>query len=675
MTAPRLTPAATTGLPGGTLRPDGTVLITGGTGALGAELARHVVTSHGVRHLLLTGRSGPKAPGADELRLALEELGAQVRIVACDVSDRAALAEVIDGCEPPLTAVVHAAGVLDDGVLPALTPERMAAVLRPKADAAWHLHELTRELDLSAFVLFSSVSGLLGRAGQGNYAAANTFLDALAHHRSRLGLPAVSLAWGPWESTRGMAGTRQVKTDGLRPLTVPQGLTLFDAALRSGEPVVAPVLLDRAALRSAGGHLPPLLRGLVRPTMPATEGARPDPEQPCQPGAWRKLLAEAPATQRDNVLVELMNADVAAVLGYPDAAALPAGKSFIELGFDSLMAVQIRNRLSTALRLGLPAAVVFEHPTAEDLAGHVLGLLQDELPAKTAEARQPSGQRPAQTLASLYRRVCETGRVVEAMHMLVTASWAVPTYDAADSRRHALPPTRRATGSGDGPVLVFFPGTNPPLAAPAGEFARFHACLQGELDVLEFPHPGIGAGETVPANLETLALTHAESVMKHVGKRPFFLVGASTGGAVAHAVTRQLEAMGAPPAGQVLLDTYVIDDGNSDKAWLLSLPAAIAPHQGGHEFTGNEDAGVAALGAYTRMFLGWTPKPVATPTLLVRATEPTPEMAANTTRDEWRTSWPLPHTQLDVPGNHFSLLQDHARTTATAVRGWMDRTI
>ncbi|MFG2792451.1 SDR family NAD(P)-dependent oxidoreductase [Streptomyces sp. NPDC048419] len=679
LTAPRLTPA-TTERQDWALHPDGTVLITGGTGALGAELARHLVTSYGVRHLLLTGRRGPQAPDAEELRLELEELGADVvRIVACDAADRGGLAEVIDGCQPPLTAVVHAAGVIDDGVLPALTPERMASVLRPKADAAWHLHELTQELDLSAFVLFSSVSGLLGRAGQGNYAAANSFLDALAHYRTRLGLPAISLAWGPWESARGMAGSQQLKTDGLRPLTVPQGLALFDAALGAfdaalgaGEPVVAPVLLDRAALRAAGRHLPPLLRDLVRPTTPAVDSARPGPEQPRQPGAWRKLLSEAPAAQRQQKLAELMKTDVAAVLGHPDAAALPAGRSFAELGFDSLMAVQIRNRLSTALRLRLPAGVVFEHPTAEDLADHVLDLLRDDLPATVPEKgrQQP---RPAQTLASLYRRVCEAGRVVEAMHMLVTASWSVPTYDAADTRRHKLPPMRRATGSGDGPVLVFFPGTNPPFAAPGGEFARFHACLQGELDVLEFPHPGIGAGDAVPANLETLALVHAESVLEHVGDRPFVLVGASAGGAVAHAVTRQLEAMGTPPAGQVLLDTYVIDDTNSDKEWLLSLPAAIAPHLGGHEFTGDEDAAVAALGAYTRMFLGWTPKPVATPTLLVRASAPTPEMAATAAPEEWRTSWPLPHTQLDVPGDHFSLLRDHAGTTATAVRAWLHR--
>ncbi|MDX3748735.1 SDR family NAD(P)-dependent oxidoreductase [Streptomyces sp. AK08-02] len=277
LTVPRLVAAGEPTAGSGGFEPDGTVLITGGTGALGTEVARHLVTAHGVRHLLLTGRQGPQAPNAGELRAMLEKLGAEVRIVACDTADRAALAEVIKECSPALTAVVHAAGVLDDGVLAALTPGRMAAVLRPKVDAAWHLHELTRDLDLSAFVLFSSVSGLLGRAGQGNYAAANAFLDALARHRSQLGLPAVSLAWGPWDHGAGMAGG----TDGvgrvphrsagevLRALSVEQGLALFDAALRAGEPVLAPVLLDRAALGAAQGLLPAPLRGLVPPRRPA----------------------------------------------------------------------------------------------------------------------------------------------------------------------------------------------------------------------------------------------------------------------------------------------------------------------------------------------------------------------------------------------------------------------
>jgi acyl transferase domain-containing protein len=685
LAAPRLVGFAELPAASGAFGPDGTVLITGGTGALGAELARHLVTSYGVRHLLLTGRQGPQAPNAEELRRALEELGAEVRIVACDAGDRAALAEVVKGCAPALTAVVHAAGVLDDGALATLTPERMAAVLRPKADAAWHLHELTRDLDLSAFVLFSSVSGLLGRAGQGNYAAANSFLDALARHRIRRGLPAVSLAWGPWEHGDGMAGadaTSRSTGDVLRAVSVRQGLALFDAALGAGEPVLAPILLDRDALRSARGPLPPLLHGLLRPRRPAAGTgdagtvSAPGTEQTWEPGAWRKVLAELPAAQREEALAELMSADVAAVLGYPSGDPLPAGKSFAELGFDSLMAVQVRNRLSMALRLRLSAAVVFEHPTAQGLARHVLGLL-DDLPEAAPDPdpdpdRASADGRPAQTLSSLYRRVCEAGQVVAAMHMLVTASWAVPTFDRADSRKHALPPLRRAEGSGERPVLVFFTGYHPPFAAPGGEFARFHAHFQGERDVLELPHPGIGAGPAVPADRDTLARTHAETVLRHVGDRPFAVVGVCTGGAVAHTVTRRLEAMGRAPVGQVLLDTYLINDGNSDKDWLLSLPAVIAPRLGGNQFTGDEDTGVAALGAYTRMFLDWDPEPVGTPTLLVRATRPTPEMVASADPDEWRTSWPLPHTHVDVPGDHFSFMQDHTRTTAAAVRTWID---
>ncbi|MGW2381842.1 type I polyketide synthase [Streptomyces sp. NPDC001658] len=693
LTAPRLTgaaPAPTTAAPA--FGPDGTVLITGGTGALGAEIARHLVTSYGVRHLLLTGRRGPSAPGATELRGTLEELGAEVRIVPCDVADRAALAEVVKGCAPALTAVVHCAGVLDDGVLATLTPERLAAVLRPKADAAWHLHELTRDLDLSAFVLFSSVSGLLGRAGQATYAAANVFLDSLARHRARLGLPAVSMAWGAWDTHRGMTGgPPKGRAEVVRPLSVEQGLALFDAALRAGEPVLAPVLLDRTGLRAEADAVPPLLRGLVGPGGPGTSAARPaeasDAEQPWEPGAWRTVLAGLPEAEREEALAELMRGDVAAVLGHPGADALPEGRSFAELGFDSLMAVQVRNRLSMALRLRLPAAVIFEHATARDLARHVLGLL-DDLPAApptaetgppTDETDPPSGKtgpptddiRPAQSLAALYRRVCEAGQVVAAMQMLVTASWAVPTFGPEDAPRHALPPLRRAHGSGKGPVLVFFTGHHPPFGAPGGEFAAFHRCFDGEWDVLELPHPGIGAGPAVPADRGTLARVHAETVLRHVGDRPFVVMGASTGGAVAHAVTRRLETEGRAPVGQVLLDTYLINDRNNDKDWLLSLPAAIAPRLGGGRFTGDEDSGVAALGAYTRMFLDWEPEPVATPTLLVRATRPTPEMAAGAGPDEWRTSWPSAHDSVDVSGDHFSFLREHAGETAAAVRAWI----
>jgi thioesterase domain-containing protein len=214
--------------------------------------------------------------------------------------------------------------------------------------------------------------------------------------------------------------------------------------------------------------------------------------------------------------------------------------------------------------------------------------------------------------------------------------------------------------------VVFLSGHHPPFAVPGGEFADFHRCFDGESDVLELPHPGLGAGAAVPADREALALTHAETVLRHVGDRPFVLVGASTGGAVAHAVTRRLEGLGVPPVGQALLDTYLVNERNSAKDWLMALPAAVAPRL-------YEDAGVAAMGAYTRTFMDWDPEPVDTPTLLVRASQPTPEMAADPDlhADDWRTSWPLPHERVDVPGDHLTLLQEHARTTASAVRTWM----
>ncbi|MFG2353530.1 SDR family NAD(P)-dependent oxidoreductase [Streptomyces sp. NPDC048521] len=371
--------------PGG-IDPAGTVLITGGTGTLGALVARHLVAAHGVRHLLLTSRRGEDAPGAAELVAELAESGAEVTVAACDVGDRTALADLLAGLstEHPLTAVVHTAGVLDDGVVGSLTPSRLDTVLRAKADAAWHLHELTRDLDLSAFVLFSSVAGTLGSPGQANYAAANAYLDALARHRRATDRPALSLAWGLWAESSGMTGhldgahLERLRRGGVVPLTGDDGRALFDAGLRSGRAALVPVRLDTAALRQAAaqGTLPTLLRDLVPAA--ARETASPETEVP----AVDRILALAPE-QREEALLDLVRATVAAVLGHASPESVDPLQAFKELGFDSLTAVQLRNRLSASTGLRLPATLVFDHPTPAALAAH---LGTELLPPVTAPA-------------------------------------------------------------------------------------------------------------------------------------------------------------------------------------------------------------------------------------------------------------------------------------------------
>ncbi|MFI8589013.1 type I polyketide synthase, partial [Pseudonocardia alni] len=360
--------------------PDGTVLVTGGTGGLGGVLARHLVVEHGVRHLLLAGRRGPDAPGATELVDGLAALGATAHAVACDVTDRAAVAALLADIDDtrPLTAVVHTAGVVDDGVIGSLTPERLDTVLRPKVDAAWHLHELTRDLDLDAFVLFSSVAATFGSPGQANYAAGNAFLDALAVHRRAAGLPAVALAWGPWSRAVGMTGSlsdvdvERIARSGMPPLTPEQGTALFDAALAAtagGSAALAPVRLDLPALR-AQGEPAPLLRGLIRrPVRRAAAPASPTT------GDLADRLRPLDGTARDEALLDLVRERIAQVLGHADPGQVETGRQFQDLGFDSLTAVELRNGLTAATGLRLPATMVFDYPTPGALARH----LRDEL--------------------------------------------------------------------------------------------------------------------------------------------------------------------------------------------------------------------------------------------------------------------------------------------------------
>ncbi|WHT23152.1 SDR family NAD(P)-dependent oxidoreductase [Crossiella sp. CA-258035] len=343
------------------LDPAGTVLIIGGTGTLGRALAEHLVTAHGVRHLVLTGRRAAEAP---------ELPGAEVRVVACDVTDRQELAAVIDGipAEHPLTAVVHAAGVLADSPVAALAPEQLDSVLRPKVEGAWHLHELTQDLDLAAFVLFSSVAGVIGTQGQANYAAANSYLDALAHHRRARGLPATSMAWGLWAQESGMTGhldaadRARLSRARLRPIAPAHGLALFDAAL-DGPPLSVPARFDLGEQ----GDRPAIFEGLLGPK-------RPTAAKQAQPVAF------VPGDER--AVLELVLRTVATVLG--STGEVNPERAFRDIGFDSLTGLELRNRLSAATGLRLPATTVFDHPTPALLAAHLAGGSP-----RTAETAEP----------------------------------------------------------------------------------------------------------------------------------------------------------------------------------------------------------------------------------------------------------------------------------------------
>ncbi len=381
LTFPPSTPLVATG---------GTVLITGGTGTLGRLVATHLAERHGVRNLLLVSRQGPEAPAASEIRTELGERGVDVKIVACDVSDREQLRGLLDsiGVEQPLRAVVHTAGALDDGSIAELNAERLDSVMAAKVDAAWNLHELTHGQELDAFVMFSSAAGVLGSAGQANYAAANVFLDTLAAHRRAQGLPAASMAWGLWEQETGLTGHLseldlvRMRRSGVAKISSEQGLELLDAAWTDVDPLTVPIRLVGSALqaRARAGELPAMLRDLVRSTVPV-QGEN------GQNGQFVDRLRQAPLDERRRIVLRLVCGEIAAVLGHPTADAIDTQRPLKDVGFDSLLAVELRNRLNTATNTHLPTTLAFDYPIPELMADYIL----DEISAQVAGPTIGSG--------------------------------------------------------------------------------------------------------------------------------------------------------------------------------------------------------------------------------------------------------------------------------------------
>ncbi|MGW0960010.1 SDR family NAD(P)-dependent oxidoreductase, partial [Streptomyces gelaticus] len=649
--------------------PEGTVLLTGATGTLGSLVARHLVAERDVRDLLLVSRRGDQAPGAMELARELEELGARVRFAACDVADREALAGVLASLDRPLTGVVHTAGVLDDGVIASLTPERVDTVFRPKVDAALNLHELTRDMDLAMFVMFSSAAGTFGGPGQGNYAAANHFLDALAQHRRAQGLAGQSLAWGMWAQRSTMtehlddASVRRAGRLG-RALSAEQGMALFDAATSVDEAVLVPIDLDTSA--PATGAVPALLRGLVRPrNRRAADGTAGGDAA----GLLRQLAALSPAQRVEHVL-GLIRHHVAVVLGHGSPQEVSPERPFMESGFDSLTSVELRNRLNAATGLRLPATLVFDHQTPQVLAEHLVTELSGDDPAGAREAAPaaPAVRRRSEgTLNMLFEQAVAEGRIDDFINVLDSAANFRRTFSDPSEVDRVPTPVRLCRGD-DRPSLILLSA----FIGKAGpyDYSALAAGFRGKRDVSALFQPGFLAGDPMPADLMAATKLHAESIARYVDDKPFALGGVSSGGTVAFYVACYLESIGLPPAAVVLLDTYTRNEAIYRHFGPKILHSVVEDQTSAFGDAGDDiwgDEWLTAMGRYCKM--NWMPPgEISGKTLLVRASDP----VGTWTEDyDWRTDWELPHDKIDVPGDHWTITREHSATTAAAIDGWL----
>ncbi|AYF31968.1 polyketide synthase [Micromonospora tulbaghiae] len=659
---PRLVPVAAAE-PAARPEHPGSVLVVGASGALGGLVARHLVSEHGVRDLLLVSRRGVDAPGAVELAADLAGLGARATWAACDAADRGALEALLDAAEPPVTGIVHAGGVLDDGVVTALTPDRLAGVLRPKADAAWHLHQLTERHPVSMFVLFSSVSGIFGNAGQANYAAANAFLDALAVHRHAQGLPATSLAWGLWDVSGGMAAQVEAvhwSRSGAEGLTAEQGLARLDAALGHSRPVIVPMRLDRA--QPGGGPLPPLLWGTVR----TRAVARAAEDAPSDLSARLEGLV---GPERQAAIHDLVRAAAAGVLGHPDPVAIAEIDVFAELGFDSLMSVELRNALAAATGVRLATTLVFDHPTISGLAAELHDRLTADLGAvKPQEAAAEPGEEEydgdGTTLAALYRRASELGEYADGTTMLQLASRFRPSFSTPEESS-VRPELIRLCAGPDDPPLICFP--SPTVFGGPHEYTPLATVLRGRRDVWSPVYPGFVAGERLPADFAALVDFLAAGVLARTDGKRCTILGRSSGGTVAHLVAARLEELGAQVSSLVLLDTYP----PSSSALHYILPVLQKSSLDAEAKVGPmTDVRLTAMAGYFGFFGEWSMKPVKARTVLIRASELVPTDEPPRNEAEWRSSWPLEHTVVDVPGDHFTMMTDRIDSTVAAIEEW-----
>uniref|UniRef100_UPI0038D49199 type I polyketide synthase n=1 Tax=Streptomyces caniscabiei TaxID=2746961 RepID=UPI0038D49199 len=647
----------------GVWRARGCVVVTGGLGGVGGHVARWLARG-GAEHVVLAGRRGGGVAGAVELERELVGLGAKVTFVSCDVADRASvvgLLGVVEGLGVPLRGVFHAAGVAQVSGLGEVSLAEAGGVLGGKAVGAELLDELTAGVDLDAFVLFSSGAGVWGSGGQSVYAAANAHLDALAERRRAQGRVATSVAWGPWDGDGmgEMAPEGYFTRHGVVPLRPETALAALHQALDDGEPAVTVADIDweRFAPGFTAFRPSPLIAGIPA-ARSAPAAGRSAEDTPAVPD-----LLRARPEDRPRVALDLVLRHVAAVLGHSEDARVDARAPFRELGFDSLAAVRLRRRLTEETGLDLPGTLVFdhEHPTA--LAHHLAGLAGagGTGPAE-ATALAESG------LFASFRAAVEQRRSGEVVELMASLAAFRPAYSREHRGSGRPAPVSLATGPATRPTVYCCAGTA--VGSGPAEYLPFAEGLRGLRETVVLPLSGFGGpAEPLPASLETLIEVHADTLLEHAAGRPFALAGHSAGANIAHALAARLEERGTGPVAVVLMDVYRPEDPGAMGEWrddLLSwaLERSTVPL---------EDHRLTAMAGYQRLVLGTRLTALAAPVLLARASEPLrawPPVGG--ARGDWRSEVPFARTVSDVPGNHFTMLTEHARRTASVVHEWLD---
>jgi thioesterase domain-containing protein/acyl carrier protein len=658
------------------------------------------MAGRGVAQVILASRRGIAAAGAAGLAARVAEAGSSVTITACDAGDRADLAAlwarqaVAGTC---IRTVVHAAGVLDDGVLDGMTPARLAGVLGPKAEAAAHLDELAGDR-VDTFVLFSSIAGAIGSPGQGNYAAANAALDAIAEDRRARGMAAVSVAWGPWAGG-GMtdeAVAARAALGGIAAMSPTAAVAALGRILdlgQAGANDVTVVVADVDWARLAPIFTLPRPSPLITALPEAARAMAAPPESPASTAGGSELaarLAGLPAAGQHQLLADLVRAEAAAVLGHESPEGVEMELSFLEQGLDSIAAIRLRGRLGVITGLRLPGTVVFDYPTPAALARQLQVALSasDVLPGQDhpqdGSDRGHDGRRyvasadavaradvsslgngmPVHTLSRLYEQAARVGRTEEIMALIYGLAAFQPAFSSQSELENVPPPVPVSQGSVT-PGLICLPSFVG--RSGAQEYVRFAGRFRGVRQVSVIPIPGFADGEPLAATQDALISVYAENIRKNVNGARFVLAGHSSGALVAHAVATRLETMGARPAALVLMDPYLPEKRKIVELYSQTIHNHVLADIGQREEAG-EDARLIAMAHY--LSLNWTSLDrTDIPTLLVRAQEligVRPENARE------RLSWAFSSrvAVVDVPGDHFTMLGDHANTTAQAVDEW-----